>query len=111
VEQLLVLGSARQRITVALGERFEGDLPLGNGDWSHAQIGVEAGPFKGTVETVVETSAYRVAAEAFMSTGNAHFGGHRDVLLRLERDGSTVHVEVILTEDDPQVTLRYLIFE
>ena len=110
-EQLLSLGSDGQRLVIALGPPYDGPPVLGARPYRHAQIHVEAGAFRGTVAAVAEESQYRQAAAAFRRDGRGRFGGDRDALVALERQGSTIDVEVVVTEDDPQVRLRFLIFE
>jgi hypothetical protein len=111
MERLLTLGSDGQRLVVEFGEAYDGPKVLSSRPYRHAQIHVEAGAFRGTVAAIPDEAQYRLAAEAFRLDGRARFGGHRDVLLTVDREGSTIEVVVIVTEDDPQVTLRYLIFE
>ena len=116
VDRLLEIGVPGQRLGLVLGEPFDawppGFLDAGLGQsWRQAQIEVEAGPFGGTIDTVVDEADYRKSLAAFRATGSARFGGHRDALVVLERDGSTIEVTVTLSEDDPQFSVRYLVFE
>lgn len=116
VDRMLEIGVPGQRLGLVLGEPFSAwppgflDAGLGQG-WRQAQIEVEAGPFSGTIETVVVEADYRKSLASFRASGSARFGGHRDALVVLERDGSTIEVTVTLSEDDPQFSVRYLVFE
>jgi hypothetical protein len=115
-DRLLELGVPGQRLVLVLGEPYDDwppsfrDAGLGHG-WCRAQIQVEAGPFVGTIDTVVVEADYREAAASFRARGTARFGGNRDALVVLERDGSTIEATVTMSEDDPQFMVRYLIFE
>lgn len=109
-ERLLSLGSDGQRLAIELGVPYDGPPVVGSRRYRHAQIHVEAGGFRGTIAAVADEAQYREAAAAFGTEGRGRFGGGRDALVALEREGSTIEVEVVVTEDDPQVRLRFLIF-
>ena len=110
-ERLLAVGSSGQRLVIELGAPYDGPPVFSERRYRHAEIHVEAGAFRGTVPAVADESQYREAATAFGRDGRCRFGGDRDTLVALERDGSAIDVEVTVTEDDPQVSLRFLIFE
>ena len=76
-------------------------------------IAVVAYPFSGTFETVLaadEIEQSRQSILRFERGQNVVLGGGRAARVTLEPDGDAVEVSVTPSEDDPTVSVRYLIF-
>ena len=77
------------------------------------RIEVEASPFRGHIEatfTTDEVVAYTHALERLRTSSKVRCGGDRATLVQMELDGDVIEVTVMLSENDPWPTLRYLIF-
>ena len=114
---LLDIGSSGQRLRVStLGlwsdARIEADILDVVGELTDGRIAVEAHPFSGEIAAPfaeAEITAFSSALDDLRRRGNATIGGGRGFLVALELDDGVIDVTVMPSEDDPQVTLRYLI--
>ena len=76
-------------------------------------IAVVAYPFSGTVETVLAADEIEQAPPVHPTVrawSERRAGDGRAARVTLERDRDPVEVSVTRTEDDPTVSVRYLIF-
>jgi hypothetical protein len=107
-QTLLDIGSPGQRLRVVIGDALAGF----GAEMFPARIEVEAFPFRGHIEATFaadEVDAYTHAVERLRTSSKVRCGGNRATLVQLELEGDVIEVTVMLSEDDPWPTLRYLI--
>jgi hypothetical protein len=115
-DPILDIGRRGSRITLRVGAPYSpGSADPEQRGWRHADIGVEAHPFTGTITTVLtarDVEEYAALALAFTTGQRDHvvIGGDRAAEIVLQRHDGTAEVSVTPSGDDPWPLLRYLIF-